>query len=125
MTRGHAITALALAIVLPFIARLPGMVFFGPDWFLSYIPSLAAVLFISALNLIPAAVLLALGAARAGLAFWLGALFMGAAQLALHGSLDLASDSTAAVALAVFPLSAGFAAVLGWALGLVIDRLRT
>ena len=124
MNRGRVATALALALLLPYAARLPGVALFGADWFLSYVPGVAAVLFMAAVNLVPAAALLALAGSGGRLPFALAAGFMGAAQLALHGSLDLASDSTAAVALVVFPVLAAIAAVLGWGLGWLVARLR-
>lgn len=117
-----AVLPVALAILTPYAARLPGMATSGPDWFWSYLPSLWAVLFFALFAAIPGATLAALARRwpgnRAGR--WIGSGLMVAALFAMHATLDLAADAQAAVALVIFPFIACVPAAAGFALGALI-----
>jgi hypothetical protein len=111
--------SLAISLLVPYLARLPGVVSHGPEWLYSYIPSALAVLIVSAFNAIPGGALYLIGrlSKKSPLAFW-GALASstGYAFLA-HGSMNLAASSTAAIGLIFIPIYCAVAAIPGAALG--------
>ena len=118
-------TAVALAILIPYIARVPGMAVHGPDWLWSYFPSLFGIAFFAAFAAIPGAALafLAHMMPRQSFAFSLGAAAMKVALFLLHATLDLAADSTAAIALVIFPFLAMIVMLGGFALGMAVTWL--
>lgn len=109
----------AIGLLVPFVARLPGVPARGWEWFTDYLPGISGILFFSAFNLIPAAVLLGLGKAskRAPLAFWFALAGALAFLLWAHGTVNLRSSSTAAIALLFIPIYGVGAIVAGWAVG--------
>ncbi len=127
MVSHTTVTALALAILVPYIARLPGMAVHGPDWLWSYFPSLFGIAFFAAFAAIPGAALafLAHMMPQHSFAFSLGAAAMTVALFFLHASLDLASDSTAAIALVIFPFLAMIMMIGGFAVGVASTWLAT
>jgi hypothetical protein len=109
------------AWLIPFLARLPSVPFYGWAWFTDYIPGVSGLLFISGFNLIPGIMLYGVGkgSKRAPLAFWF-AFSVGAGFLFwAHGTLNLRSSSTAAIALAFIPIYCVGAILLGWVIGLL------
>ena len=118
--------ALAVAVLTPYLARIPGMFVRGPEWLFSYFPSLAGVAYFAGFAALPGLLLFALGKAFAHeqRGYWLGLGAMAAALFALHVSLDLASDSTAAIALVVFPFLAMVPTALAFGAGLFFSWLR-
>ncbi|MBO6854152.1 MAG: hypothetical protein JJ872_10355 [Marivivens sp.] len=119
------VTALALAILVPYLARIPGMAVHGPEWLWSYFPSLFGIGFFAAFAAIPGAALafLAYLMPKQDIAFSLGAGLMTIALFFLHATLDLASDSTAAIALVIIPFMAMIAMAGGFAMGAAITWL--
>jgi hypothetical protein len=122
----HFVRAAIVGMALPYAARVPGLPWHGAQWLNSYLPSVAGVAFIAAFNAIPIAVLgaLRLACRRRVVAFWCAA---AAAFLVLalsHATLDLASDAQAGIALIFIPVYAAPAALLGWLVGLLVERAR-
>lgn len=117
----------AIGVVAPFVARLPSVPLRGWEWFTDYLPGIGGILFFSAFNLIPSAVLFGLGKAsrRAPLAFWLALAGLVAFLLWAHGTVNLRSSSTAAIALVFIPVYAVGAVVAGWALGWLAHAIAT
>ena len=87
--------------LVPFLSRLPSVPLRGWAWFTDYLPNVGGLLFISAFNLIPGIVLYGTGkgSKRAPLAFWFAASAGVGFLLWAHGTLNLRSSSTAAIAL--------------------------
>ena len=105
--------------LIPFFARLPSVPTRGWEWFTDYIPGVMGFLFIAAFSLIPGGVLFGLGKSskKTPLAFWF-ALAAGIGFLLwAHGTVNLRSSSTAAIALVFIPIYGAGAVVAGWALG--------
>jgi hypothetical protein len=94
-----------VGLALPYLARLPGCVVKGGGWLYQYLePGLGGALLIEAFNLV------AIGAAAGSVALfhkrglWLLPTILGYGFLAFaHGTIDLASSSTAAIALVFIP----------------------
>ena len=100
--------ALAIAVATPYLARLPGMMTHGSEWLTSYFPSVLGVLFFNAFALLAGVGLFFFSTMhpRARSAFLAGSIVLFLALFAMHSTLDLSSDSTAAVALVIFPFLA-------------------
>ncbi len=116
---------LAVALLTPYLARLPGVVSHGLDWLFSYVPSLGGALFVAAPSLVPASVLYLIGklSKRAPLAFWGAVAASTGFALWAHGSMNLAASSTAAIGLLFIPIySAGFA-IAGAIIGFIIQKI--
>src|SRR5437016_7466574 len=113
--------SIAVALLVPFLARLLSVPVRGWGWFTDYlvVAGVRGVLFLSAFNLIPAVALYGMGklSKRAPLAFWF-ALAGGLAFLLWgHGTLNLRASSTAVIGLMFIPMYAVGAMAAGWALG--------
>lgn len=111
--------SVTIGLFVPFVARLPSVPTRGWEWFTDYIPGIGGILFFSAFNLIPAVVLFAIGKAskRAPLAYWFALAAALAFLLWAHGTVNLRSSSTAAIALLFIPIYAVGAVAVGWAVG--------
>lgn len=109
----------AIGLLVPFVARLPSVPLRGWDWFTDYLPGIGGILFFSAFNLIPSAALFGLGKAskRAPLAYWFAVAGLVAFLLWAHGTVNLRSSSTAAIALLFVPIYAIGAVAAGWGIG--------
>jgi hypothetical protein len=112
---------LAVSEIVPFLARLMIVPVRGWEWIIDYAPDVGAVLFLAALNLIPAIALYAASKAskRAPLAFWFAAASGLAFLLWAHGTINLSQSSTAALGLLFIPIYTVIAAIIGWAVGLI------
>ena len=115
----------AVGLLVPLIARLPGVPAYGWAWFTAYAADLVPTLFVSGFNLVPAAVLFLLGKAsrRAPLAFWFALAGLLAFLLWAHGTVNLRASSTAAIALMFIPIYAVGAVLAGWALGWLMHAI--
>lgn len=116
----------AVGLATPYIARLPAVPFRGWEWFTDYLSGgLGTFLFSSAFNLIPAAVLFGLGKAskRAPLAFFFALAGLVAFLLWAHGTVNLRSSSTAAIALIFIPIYGIGAVVAAWAVGWLVHAV--
>jgi len=115
----------ALGLLVPLLARVPGMPWRGWDWLASYSLGYAGLPLVAAFNLIPSLALFALGKAsrRAPLAYWLAAAALTGFLLWAHGNLDLKSSSTAVIALFFIPLYALGAVLAGWMLGILLHAI--
>jgi hypothetical protein len=113
------------AWLLPFLARLPSIPIRGWGWLLDYMPGGSAILLISGANSIPGILLYALGrgSKRAPTAFWLAASAGAGFLLWAHGTLNLRSSSTAAIALLFIPLYGAGVVLAGWVIGLIAHAL--
>lgn len=109
----------AIGLFVPFVARLPSVPLRGWDWFTDYIPGIGGILFFSVFNLIPSAALFGLGKAskRAPLAYWFAAAGLAGFLLWAHGTVNLRSSSTAAIALLFIPIYAIGAVAAAWGVG--------
>jgi len=117
--------ALIVSELVPFLARLMIVPVRGWEWLTDYIPDVGAVLFLAALNFIPAIWLYVLGKAskRTPLAFWFAAATGLAFLLWAHGTINLRASSTAALGLMFIPIYTVIAATIGWAIGLIIHGI--
>ncbi|NTU49997.1 MAG: hypothetical protein HGA87_03755 [Desulfobulbaceae bacterium] len=122
---------LSVTVFGPFVARLPSVPFYGWQWLTDYFTGIGGLLFFSAFNLIPGAVLYGIGKGTKNkpLVFWV-ALFAGVAFILFaHGTINLRSSSTAAIGLIFIPIYCVGAIIAGWAIGLfanaVIKNERT
>jgi len=114
--------SLLLGLLIPFIARLPIVPVRGFVWFTDYFPGVAGLLFISAFNLIPSIAWYATGkgSKRAPLAFWFSVAAGVGFLLWSHGSVNLRSSSTAAIALVFLPIYSAGTILAGWIMGLLV-----
>lgn len=118
MPRQLLLFSIAVALVTPLVARLPGAALMGGQWVGDFLPGFASPFFL-ALNLVPAIVLYGLGrlSRSAPSAFWWAAAGGGGVLLGLHGSLDLGASSTAALGLLFVPFLAAAAMAACWVVG--------
>jgi hypothetical protein len=118
------IAVVAFGILLPYLARIPGMLARGPDWLTSYFGSgLGAFVFFGAFNAINwGAILIGTLFFRTIPAVVVAALIGFGLPAYAHATLDLASDAQAAIGLIFIPIySLPFVGV-GWLLGFALDR---
>ncbi|MCX5846156.1 MAG: hypothetical protein NTW12_07335 [Deltaproteobacteria bacterium] len=117
--------SLLIGLLTPFIARLPSVPVRGWEWFIDYFPGLTGLLFFSAFNIIPSAAWYAIGkgSKRAPLAFWFSVAGGVGFLLWAHGSVNLSSSSTAAIALLFIPVYAVGTILVSFALGLIVHAL--
>jgi hypothetical protein len=113
------------AWLIPFLSRIPGIPLHGWAWFTDYVPGIGGLLFISGFNLIPGIVLYGVGkgSKRAPIAFWFAASAAVGFLLWAHGTLNLRSSSTAAIALAFIPIYGAGVVVVGWVIGLLTNTV--
>jgi len=113
------------AWLIPFLSRIPGIPLHGWAWFTDYLPGIGGLLFISGFNLIPGIVLYGVGkgSKRAPIAFWFAASAAVGFLLWAHGTLNLRSSSTAAIALAFIPIYGAGVVVVGWVIGLLTNTV--
>ena len=112
--------SLSLALLLPYVARLPVVPIRGWAWLYDYFPGTPGIYLFSLFNAAPGIAWYAL--ARMGkkipLAFWTsiggGAGFL----LWAHGAMDISISSTAAIALLFIPFYAIGVLVLSWLIGI-------
>lgn len=120
------ISVVVIGILLPYLARIPGAILYGPEWLTSYFGDpghrLFATLFFGAFNAIAwGSVLLTTMTYRSPHATWFPAMF-GFGFLALvHGIYDLTSDAQAAIGLIFIPIYSLPFVLVGWLLGLGLD----
>lgn len=117
--------SLAIGLLTPFIARLPGVPVHGWEWLTDYFFGIGGLAFFSAFNLIPSGTWYAIGkwSKRTPLAFWVAVSGGVGFLLWAHGSLNLRSSSTASIALVFFPIYAVGAILAGWTLGLLAHAI--
>lgn len=111
-------------IILPFIARIPGVFLQGIDYLSQYISS---AILITVFNVIPFIIFAVINqfvysrdkeaVIGAGVALFISDLFM-------HASVDLQSTSTAGIAIIFIPFWLCVAMVIGYVLGYFVGLLR-
>ena len=113
-----------IGIILPFVARIPGVLFQGSDWLTSYFGSgVFAILFLSAFNAICwGSILCSTFSYRSPKAVWFPAGFGFVFPAIAHGTLDLSSDAQAALGLIFIPIYALPLVLVGWLVGIWFDR---
>lgn len=113
-----------VGIFLPYLVRLPGTFIRGADWFTSYLgDGIGAVLFFGAFNAINwGSMLGASFSYRHSSSVWFLAGCGFAFPAVAHAFLDLASSSTAAIALLFIPILSLPLVVIGWLAGFLFDR---
>jgi hypothetical protein len=115
----------AIGILLPYLARLPGVARHGSTWLTSYFPSFGAMVFLGVFNLLPVATLFALRRLDKNrdvpvrVAAFLAYLFL----FYNHAVLNLAADAQAAIALIFIPVAAVPVALIGYGCGLLCEKL--
>ena len=111
-----------VGVLMPYVARLPR----GIEWVQQYTNvGLMGNLFLGALNAIPWGCMIAASSVFRDKRLVVFPCAFGFAALAWgHYSLDLKSDSTAAIALVIIPVYATMAVGIGTGLGLAIDWLK-
>ena len=122
--RNARLLVIAIGILLPYLARVPGIFVKGTGWLTSYLEGgLGALVFIAGLQAICWGSILAASLSyRHPASLWFPAV-LGFGFVALaHGFLDLSSTSTAAVALVAIPFASLPLVFVGWLLGLWYDR---
>jgi hypothetical protein len=125
LPRQLLLVSAAIALVVPFLARLPGAYLRGWDWLGDYLPGIGGVLFFSAFSLMPAGALFVFGklSTRAPVAYWFAVAGLIAHLLWAHGALNLRASSTAGLALIFVPPYAIGAAGLGWMIGWLVQSV--
>lgn len=118
------IAVVVVGIVLPYTARLPGVLTNGPDWLWSYLSGgVRGVVVFGGFNAICwGAILAASYTYRHPQAVWFPALLGFALPAFMHASLNLASDAQAAIALVLIPVFALPLVFVGWLMGRWFDR---
>ena len=116
-----------VGILLPYLARIPGVLFEGPEWFTSFLGSgPGALVFFGFFNAFCwASILLATSTYRHPDSAWFPVVFGFSMPAVAYSFLDLASSSTAAVALAFIPLFSLPLVFAGWLAGRYYDRKQT
>lgn len=114
-----------VGILLPYAIRILGIPAHGVGWFTSYMGNgIDALVFFGAFNAICwGSILLATLTYRHVRSVWFPALLGFAVPAYFHATLDLASSSTAAIALIFIPIYSLPGVFLGWLIGLLFDRL--
>ena len=113
-----------LGLILPYVARVPGMFMYGDDWLMSYIMGgLGGLVFILGFNAITwgTVLLMTIGMKHARSA-WFPAVLGFAVPLLGHATLDLAADAQAAIALIFIPMFGVPGALIGGVIGQWYDR---
>jgi hypothetical protein len=118
------IAIVAVGILLPYIARLPGVLSQGPQWLWSYFGGgILGALFFGLFNAIAwGAVLAASYSYRNPHAAWFPAVPAFVFLAANHAVLDLASDAQAALGLLFIPVYSLPLVFVGWFAGKWFDR---
>jgi hypothetical protein len=118
------ILIVVIGILLPYLARLPGTFVNGIDWFTSYFGTgIGAVIFFEVFNAICWGSILGTSFSyRHSCSVWFPAGFGFAFLAVSHAFLDLASSSTAAIALVFIPIYSLPFVLIGWLVGLWFDR---
>lgn len=121
MTMTTRLLIVVVAIVLPYLARIPG----GARWLEQYTSAgLGGLLFITACDAVALGWMLAWTLAIRRRRWWTLPCGAGFACLAwAHGGLDLAADAQAAIALVFIPFLALVPITVGGVVGLAFDRL--
>lgn len=118
------IAIVVVGILLPYVARLPGVFTHGPDWLWSYLGhGVAAALFFGLFNAIAwGAVLKASYSYRNPHAVWFAAVPAFVFLAANHAFLDLSADPQAALGLLFIPLYSLPLVWVGWLAGKWFDQ---
>lgn len=113
-----------VGILLPYLARIPGMFVYGPEWLWSYLDvGLDGLLFFGAFNAITwGVVLLNTRKLKNASAAWFPSVLGFALPALGHSMLDLSADAQAAIALIIIPMWAIPGALIGGAIGRWYDR---
>jgi hypothetical protein len=112
-------------ILHPYIARIPGSFLYGADWLLSYCGDnpVVSFLFFAPFNAICwGSILLATFTYRSACAAWFPFAFGFAVPMFCHSGLDVGTDAQAGIALVFVPIFALPLVVVGWLIGLWVDR---
>lgn len=117
----------AIAVVgflLPYVARLPGVFVYGPDWLWSYFgDGLGLSVLLGGFNAINwGAVLAASSTYRNPHAAWFPVVLGFAFPAFAHASLDLSSDAQAAISLVLIPIFSLPLVFAGWLVGRWFDH---
>lgn len=126
---------LGVGVFLPLLARIPGTLWHGGEWFVSYFPlyfpflmdfpmSLGAVIFFGAFNALPLLILYSIGVRTkySVMAFWFAVAFAYGFMFIMHANLDLGADAQAALGLVFIPIYAIPVILVGWMIGCVVEH---
>jgi hypothetical protein len=115
---------IVVGVLLPYLARIPGMAVNGVGWFTSYLGGgLAGVAFIGAFNAVCwVSILAATCTYRHARSVWFPAVLGFALPAIVHASVDLAADAQAAIVLVFIPLYSLPLVFIGWLIGRWYDR---
>lgn len=118
------ILVIVIGVLLPYLSRIPGTFIKGAAWFTSYLGSgIGAIIFFGVFNAICwGSILGASFSYRHPSSVCFPAILGFAALAAMHAFLDLASSSTAAIALVFIPIYSLPLVLIGWLIGLWFDR---
>jgi len=126
MRRNGWIVAI-LGILMPYLARLPGIPGHGWGWLSSYFgDNLMAPLFFGAFNAVCwVPVIVGSRLYKRPSSIWYPAVGALASSAVMHATVDLSADAQAALALVVIPfLTLPFSAT-GWIIGYLVERARS
>jgi hypothetical protein len=114
-----------VGILLPYLARIPGVFAHGQQWLTSYFGTgTLAILFFGAFNAINWGAILVGTLFYRSVAAALLAAVLGFAPLAVaHSTIDLSADAQAAIALVILPIFSLPFVVIAWLLGFAVDRI--
>ncbi len=116
-----------LGILMPYLARLPGIPEHGWSWLISYFgDNWMAPLFFGAFNAVCwVPVIIGSKLYKQPSSIWYPAVGALASSAVMHATVDLAADAQAALALLVIPfLTLPFSAT-GWIIGYLVERTRS
>lgn len=121
------VVVIIFGLLLPYLARIPGVFFHGQQWFLSFLGSgVGAFVFLGVFNaLCWGSVLVSTLSYRHPRSTLFPVVFGFSLPAVAYGSLDLLSSSTAAIALIFIPIYALPLVLIGWWAGWMYDRKLT
>ena len=122
--RNVRIVIVVIGILLPYLARLPGIPTHGAQWLVSYFGTgIGAVLFVGVFNAINwGAIAIATRSYDHPRSAWFPVVLGFALPVWAHSMLDLSSDAQAGIALVFIPIYSLPLVLAGWQLGRWFDR---
>jgi hypothetical protein len=122
--KGIQLVVAAAGILVPYLSRIPGVFIRGSTWLTSFLSGgIGGMLFLQAFNAICwGAIVCAIGTYKNARSAFFPVLLGFPLLMLWYGYLDLASSSTAALALIFIPIETLPLVFVGWLIGKYFDR---